>query len=157
LSIMTFTVTLQPSGRSFDVARDEPILGAAIRQGIGMPYGCKDGACGTCKSRLLEGRVIHGAHQHKALSEAEEAGGLILTCCATPQTDCVVQARMVPGAGEFPILKMPGRVLSIQRPTADVVMLRIQLPANQNFQFHSGQYIEFILRDGARRSYSMAN
>jgi CDP-4-dehydro-6-deoxyglucose reductase len=155
--IMTFTVTLQPSGRSFDVARDEPILGAAIRQGIGMPYGCKDGACGTCKSRLLEGRVIHGAHQHKALSEAEEASGLILTCCATPQTDCLVEARTVPGAGEFPILKMPGRVLSIERPTADVAVIRVQLPANQNFQFRAGQYIEFILRDGARRSYSMAN
>jgi CDP-4-dehydro-6-deoxyglucose reductase len=154
---MTFTVTLTPSQRTFDVSRDEPILGAAIRQGIGLPYGCKDGACGTCKSRLLEGRVIHGAHQSKALSEAEESAGLILTCCATPQTDCLVEARTVPGAGEFPILKMPGRVLSITREAADVAVLRIQLPANQNFQFHAGQYIEFILRDGARRSYSMAN
>jgi CDP-4-dehydro-6-deoxyglucose reductase len=154
---MTFTITLTPSERSFDVARDEPILSAAIRQGIGLPYGCKDGACGSCKSRLLEGRVIHGAHQSKALSAEEEAAGLILTCCATPQTDCVVEARAVPGAGEFPILKMPGRVLSIARPASDVAIVRIQLPANQNFQFHAGQYIEFILRDGARRSYSMAN
>jgi CDP-4-dehydro-6-deoxyglucose reductase len=154
---MTFTVTLTPSQRTFDVTRDEPILVAAIRQGIGLPYGCKDGACGTCKSRLLEGRVIHGAHQSKALSEAEEAAGLILTCCATPQTDCLVEARTVPGAGEFPILKMPGRVLAITRAAGDVAIVRIQLPANQNFQFHAGQYIEFILRDGARRSYSMAN
>jgi CDP-4-dehydro-6-deoxyglucose reductase, E3 len=154
---MTFTVTLTPSQRTFDVTRDEPILVAAIRQGIGLPYGCKDGACGTCKSRLLEGRVIHGAHQSKALSEAEEAAGLILTCCATPQTDCLVEARTVPGAGEFPILKMPGRVLAITRAVGDVAIVRIQLPANQNFQFHAGQYIEFILRDGARRSYSMAN
>ncbi|MEK8031412.1 CDP-6-deoxy-delta-3,4-glucoseen reductase [Ideonella sp. DXS29W] len=154
---MTFTVTLQPSGRTFDVVRDEPILGAAIRQGIGLPYGCKDGACGSCKSRLLEGRVIHGAHQQKALSETEEASGLILTCCATPQTDCLVEARTVPGAGEFPILKMPGRVLSMERPAPDVAQIRVQLPANQNFQYRAGQYVEFILRDGARRSYSMAN
>lgn len=154
---MSFTVTLQPSLRAFDVGRDEPILTAAIREGIGLPYGCKDGACGSCKSRLLEGRVIHGAHQAKALSEAEEAQGLILTCCAAPQTDCVVEARTVPGAGEFPILKMPGRVLSLERPAPDVALVRVQLPANQNFQYHAGQYIEFILRDGARRSYSMAN
>jgi CDP-4-dehydro-6-deoxyglucose reductase, E3 len=154
---MSFTVTLQPSLRTFEVATDEPILTAAIREGIGLPYGCKDGACGSCKSRLLEGRVTHGAHQAKALSEAEEASGLILTCCATPQSDCVVEARTVPGAGEFPILKMPGRVLSLERPAADVAIVRVQLPANQNFQFHAGQYIEFILRDGARRSYSMAN
>ena len=63
----------------------------------------------------------------------------------------------MPGAGEYPILKMPGRVLAIERPAGDVAIVRIQLPANQNFQFHAGQYIEFILRDGARRSYSMAN
>ena len=72
---MTFTVTVRPSGRSFTVERDEPILTAAIRQGVGLPYGCKDGACGSCKSRLLEGRVIHGTHQHKALSVEEEEAG----------------------------------------------------------------------------------
>jgi CDP-4-dehydro-6-deoxyglucose reductase len=154
---VSFQVTLKPAERVFGVERDEPILAAAIRQGIGLPYGCKDGACGSCKSRLLQGRVIHGAHQTKALSAAEEEAGLILTCCATPQTDCVVEARTVPGAGEHPVLKMPTRVLSIERAAADVIVLRMQLPANQNFQYRAGQYIEFILRDGTRRSYSMAN
>ncbi|MGA1288413.1 MAG: CDP-6-deoxy-delta-3,4-glucoseen reductase [Rubrivivax sp.] len=154
---MSLKVTLQPSQREFTVERDERILAAAIRQGIGLPYGCRDGACGSCKSRMVEGRVIHGAHQQKALSAAEEAAGWILTCCATPQTDCVVEARSVPGAGDFPVLRLPSRVMSIQRPTPDVAVLRMQLPANQNLQYRAGQYIEFILRDGARRSYSMAN
>jgi CDP-4-dehydro-6-deoxyglucose reductase len=154
---MTFNVTLQPAARQFTVERDEAILPAAIRQGIGLPYGCRDGACGSCKSKLLEGRVIHGAHQLRALSEAEEAAGLILTCCATPQTDCVVEARMVPGAGEYPVLKLPTRVLSLERAAPDVMVVRLQLPANQNLRYRAGQYVEFILRDGARRSYSMAN
>ena len=154
---MTFRITVRPAERTFEVARDEPILAAAIRAGIGLPYGCKDGACGSCKSRLLEGRVIHGAHQQKALSLAEEEAGLILTCCATPQTDCVIEARMVPGAGEFPVLKMPCRVMGIERAAVDVAVLRLQLPANQSFQYRAGQYVEFILRDGSRRSYSMAN
>ena len=154
---MSFQVTVQPAARSFVVERDEAILPAAIRQGIGLPYGCRDGACGSCKSRLVEGRVIHGAHQLKALSVAEEEAGFILTCCATPQTDCVIEARSVPGAGEYPVLKMPSRVLSIDRPAPDVAVIRLQLPANQNLQYRAGQYVEFILRDGARRSYSMAN
>ena len=67
---MTFTVTLHPAERAFDVARDETILSAAIRAGVGLPYGCRDGACGSCKSKLRDGRVIHGAHQPKALSDA---------------------------------------------------------------------------------------
>jgi len=154
---MNFKVTLQPSGRSFEVARDEAVLPAAIRQGVGLPYGCRDGACGSCKSRLLEGRVIHGAHQQKALSAAEEDAGWILTCCATPQTDLRVEARTVAGAGEFAIQKMPCRVAAIERPAPDVAILRLQLPANVALKYHAGQYVEFILRDGARRSYSMAN
>ena len=154
---MSLVITLTPSGRAFEVQRDETILAAAIRQGVGLPYGCKDGACGSCKSRLQSGRVIHGAHQLKALSLAEEEAGLVLTCCATPQTDCRIEARSVPGAGEFPVLKMPTRVLAIERPAPDVALLRMQLPANQRFQYHAGQYVEFILAGGARRSYSMAN
>jgi CDP-4-dehydro-6-deoxyglucose reductase len=154
---MPFTVTVQPSGRTFSVDRDEPILTAAIRQGVGLPYGCKDGACGSCKSKLLEGRVIHGVHQSKALSAEEEAAGWILTCQAAPQSDVVVEARTVPGAGEYAIRKMPTRVTSISKPAADVAILQMQLPANDKLQYHAGQYVEFILRDGARRSYSMAN
>ena len=154
---MTFKVTVQPANVSFDVARDEPILAAAIRAGIGLPYGCRDGACGSCKSRLLEGRVIHGAHQERTLTADEEAAGFVLTCCATPQTDCVVQARTVAGAGEYPVVKMPARVASLQRAAPDVMVVKLQLPANVAFKYRAGQYVEFILRDGARRSYSMAN
>jgi CDP-4-dehydro-6-deoxyglucose reductase, E3 len=95
-------------------------------------------------------------HQHKALSAAEEDAGWILTCCATPQTDCVVQARTVAGAGEYPQLKMPARVTTLARPAPDVVMMRLQLPATVAFKYRAGQYVEFILRDGVRRSYSMA-
>ncbi|MBH9553787.1 CDP-6-deoxy-delta-3,4-glucoseen reductase [Inhella gelatinilytica] len=153
---MSLTVTVQPAGRTLTVARDTTILSAAIAQGIALPYGCKDGACGSCKCRLVEGRVIHGVHQQKALSDAEEAAGLILTCCATPQTDCVLEARTVPAEGAHPVLKMPVRVVTAERAAADVLILRLQLPANQSFQYHAGQYLEFILRDGSRRAYSMA-
>lgn len=154
---MPFTVTVQPFGRVFSVDRDEAILGAAIRQGVGLPYGCKDGACGSCKCKMLSGRVIHGAHQSKALSADEEAAGLILTCQAAAQSDVVIEARTVPGAGEFAIRKMPSRVTSITKPAPDIAILKMQLPANDRLEYHAGQYIEFILRDGSRRSYSMAN
>ncbi len=154
---MTFTITVQPSGRTFQTEVDETLLGAAIRQGIGLPYGCRDGACGSCKSRLLDGRVTHGTHQQKALSTLEEAQGLVLTCCAVPHSDVVLEARMVPGAGEFPVRKMPCRVIGVTKPSADVAILSLQLPANDTLKYHAGQYVEFILRDGARRSYSMAN
>jgi CDP-4-dehydro-6-deoxyglucose reductase len=152
-----FQVTVQPSGRAFSVESGEAILPAAIRQGIGMPYGCKDGACGSCKCKKLEGVVIHGTHQSKALSAEEEAAGYILTCCGVPQTDVVIESRQVTDESAFPIRKMPSRVLSLEKKSHDVMVIRLQLPANDTMRYHAGQYIEFILRDGSRRSYSMAN
>jgi len=154
---MSFQITVQPSGRSFTADASETLLAAGIRQGIGLPYGCKDGACGSCKCKKLEGTVVHGTHQSKALSEEEEAQGLILTCCATAQSDVVLESRQVTEAGAFPIKKMPVRVSSLARKSDDVMVIQLQLPANDVMQFHAGQYIEFLLRDGSRRSYSMAN
>lgn len=154
---MTFTITVQPSGRTFEADTSETLLAAGIRQGIGLPYGCKDGACGSCKCKLLSGSVSHGPHQAKALSAEEEAAGYVLTCCGTAQSDVVLESRQVTEAGAFPIKKMPVRVTSLERASHDVIVLRLQLPAADTFQYHAGQYVEFLLRDGDRRSYSMAN
>ena len=152
-----FQITVQPSGRAFTASPGEAILAAGIRAGIGLPYGCKDGACGSCKCRKLEGVVVHGPHQSKALSAEEEANGFVLTCCGVPHSDVVLESRQVTSEGAYPIKKMPTRVSVMERKSHDVMLLKLQLPANDNFTYHAGQYVEFILRDGARRSYSMAN
>ena len=156
-SVQDFLLTVQPSGRTFRVNPNEAILAAGIRQGIGLPYGCKDGACGSCKCKKLSGIVVHGPHQAKALSPEEEAAGLVLTCCGVPHSDVVLESRQVTEAGAFPIKKMPVRVSQLEKVSPDVMLLKLQLPANDSFAFHAGQYVEFLLRDGARRSYSMAN
>ncbi len=154
---MTFTITVEPSGRLFTAEPDEAMLAAGIRQGIGLPYGCKDGACGSCKCKLVSGSVVHGPHQPKALSADEEAAGYVLTCCGVAHSDVVIESRQVTEAGAFPIKKMPVRVSALERASHDVMVLRLQLPASDTFQYHAGQYVEFLLRDGDRRSYSMAN
>ena len=154
---MTHTITVEPSGRSFQAEAGEPMLTAGIRQGIGLPYGCKDGACGSCKVKKLSGQVTLGPHQDKALSAQEEADGYVLTCCGVATSDVVLESRQVTHAGAFPIKKMPARVALLERLSHDVMRVRLQLPANDIIQYHAGQYVEFILRDGSRRSYSMAN
>ncbi len=154
---MTFQITVEPSGRQFSANADETLLAAGIRQGIGLPYGCKDGACGSCKCKKLSGTVVHGPHQSKALSPEEEAAGFVLTCCGVPHSDVVLESRQVTEAGSFPIKKMPVRVQSLERLSHDVMRVKLQLPAADTFGYHAGQYVDFLLRDGARRSYSMAN
>lgn len=153
---MSFTVTVLPSGARFTVDDDEPVLDAALRQGVVLPYGCRNGACGSCKSQVLDGRVEQGAHSPKALSREEQARGMALLCCAQARSDLSVQARLVSGPGQMPVRKMPCRIASIVRPVGDVAIVRLQLPAGERLQYLAGQYVELVLRDGTRRSYSMA-
>lgn len=152
-----FTVTIEPSGRHFTADSSETLLSTAIAQGINLPYGCKDGACGSCKCKKISGSVVHNTHQAKALSAEEEAAGFVLTCCAKATSDVVLESKQVTELGALPIKKLPARVSSLQRVSPDVMLMKLQLPANDNFAYRPGQYIEIILRDGARRSYSMAN
>ena len=152
-----FQITVQPSGRAFSAKGDETLLGAAIQQGVGLPYGCKDGACGSCKCKKLSGAVVHTGHQSKALSAEEEEAGYVLTCCAHARSDVVLESRQVTDASAFPIKRMPVRVSTLERLSPDVMRVRLQLPATEAFRYHAGQYIEFLLRDGSRRAYSMGN
>lgn len=153
----SFHVIIEPSQRSYTASKDETLLASAIRQGINLPYGCKDGACGSCKCQTLSGTVTHGPHQAKALSDDEEAQGMVLTCCATATSDVVLESRQVTAAGAYPIKKLPTRLKLMEKKSDDVMRLLLQLPANEPFPFHAGQYVEFLLKDGVRRSYSIAN
>jgi len=152
-----FTVTVAPSGRTFTVSSSETVLAAAIRQEIGLPYGCRDGACGACKCKMLSGQVAHEPYNANALSAEEQAAGYILTCRAQAQEDLQLESRQVTPHGAFPVKKMPARVSQLQRMTPDVVVLQLQLPAHDRLHYLAGQYIDVLLRDGKRRSYSMAS
>ena len=154
---MTFQITVQPSGHQFACEADDTVLGAAIKAGIGLPYGCKNGACGSCKGKVVAGAVEHKAHQQRALTADEKEQGYALFCCATASADLVIEAREVGGSSDYPVRKMPSRVSTIERVAPDVVIITLQLPANEALAYRAGQYIEFMLRDGKRRSYSLAN
>jgi CDP-4-dehydro-6-deoxyglucose reductase len=153
---MTFQITVQPSGHHFDCEEDETVLAAAIRAGIGLPYGCKNGACGSCKGKIVEGEVTHKAHQQRALAPDEEVRGMSLFCCAVPHGNLTIEAREIAGGSDYPIRKMPTRVSTITRAAPDVAIITLQLPANEALAYRAGQYIEFLLKDGKRRAYSIA-
>ena len=156
MTATAFQITVQPSGRQFAASENETILSAAIQAGVGLPYGCKDGACGSCKCKKISGEVTHDTHSDKALTPLEAADGYVLTCRATAKTDVVLESRQVTNADSFPVKKMPVRVAALEKLSHDVMRVQLQLPANMVFQYFAGQYIEFILRDGSRRAYSIA-
>jgi len=152
----TFTVELTPSGTRFGAGPEETVLEAGLRQHLVLPYGCRDGACGTCKAKVIEGIIEQDTHSQSALSAEEEAQGYALLCRSKARSDLVVQARALERAADIPVRKLPSRIASIERPTSDVAVLQLQLPANERLVFLAGQYIELLLRDGTRRQYSLA-
>lgn len=154
---MSFTVTIRPSGHQVTAESDETVLAAALREGFNLPYGCRNGACGSCKGQLLSGRVDYGEYQENALTQAERARGMALFCCAIPLEDIEIECREVGAAKDIQIRKMPCRVQSMQRAADDVMIVDLRLPQSERLQYLAGQYLDILMKDGQRRSFSMAN
>ena len=133
------------------------MLAAALRQGYVLPYGCKSGACGSCKGKIVSGSVDYGTYQKKALTDEEKAQGKALFCQAKPLTDLVVEARVIGAAKDIQIKTLPCRIQKMARAADDVMVLQLKLPANEKLNFLAGQFIEFLLKEGKRRSFSIAN
>lgn len=150
-------ITLEPGGHRFECAADETILSAALRAGYLIPYGCKNGACGSCKAVLAAGELRYGNYQPSALPEIERTQGKSLLCVAFPLTDLCVAVRDVRKTGDLVTKTMPCRIEQLERVADDVMIVRIKLPSSERLQYRAGQYMEFILKDGKRRSFSMAN
>lgn len=152
-----FTITLKPSGNTFKAAADETILDAAMRQGIGLPYGCRNGACGSCKGTLVSGEFDYGQYQERTLRPEEKAAGKALFCVGKACSDLTLEVKEIGGTGDIQIRTLPCRVEKVEKPAPDVAVLSLKLPAQERLQFLAGQYIDILLKDGKRRSFSIAN
>lgn len=150
-------VTIQSSGHTFEVLPSQTLLEAAVEAGINMPYGCRSGACGSCKGKVISGKVMHDDYLGGAMSDEELAAGSALFCCARPLEDLVIECREAAGAGGVKPRILPARVSKKERISGDVVSLHLQLPSSERLLFLPGQYIEFILKNGKRRAFSIAN
>jgi CDP-4-dehydro-6-deoxyglucose reductase, E3 len=150
-----FKVTIQPSGHSFEANENEPILDAAMRQGVELPYGCRNGVCASCEGQLIQGQV-HYFRKPDALSEDYEQQNKALFCMAMAVTDLVIRIQEYDDQA-LPIKKLRCRLEHKQKLSHDVMLIKIKLAGNERLQYHAGQYVEFILEDGRRRAFSIAN
>jgi CDP-4-dehydro-6-deoxyglucose reductase len=150
---MVHRVTLKPSGHTYEVEDGETILQAGLDAGHMLPYSCRAGVCRTCRGTIIEGKVDYGAVHATYLPDADKAKGYALLCQAKPLTDLVVEVREVHGVRPRII---PCRVEKLDKPAPDVAVIGLRLPMNENFRFLAGQYIDVLLKEGKRRSYSLA-
>ena len=152
----TFTITLQPSGKSFSCAENVDILKAGLYSGVSLRYSCRSGVCRTCRGRLMDGKVDGGTVNPNYLSEADKAAGHIHLCFAKPLSDCVIEAEEI-DAGTVTAQQIPVRVMKLEKLAPDVMQIVIGFPPNDPQKFAAGQYLDILLPDGVTRSYSIAS
>ena len=155
--VSTHQVKLAGSGKQFSVEAGETILSAALRQGVVLPYSCRNGTCASCRGKLVSGSIDYPYQPPAALSEEERASGDILLCQAVPQDDTIIAAREIDAVGDIPVRILPTRVEDKHQLAASVVRLRLRLPKGQRLQFLAGQYVDVLLQGGRRRSFSLAS
>lgn len=149
-------ITVSPSNTQFSTQENETILAAAIRNGINLPHSCQSGVCGSCAARLVSGSIQQSSeYDDYVLTPEEIAAGTILLCCSQAQSDVEIDMPSYAGAKAIPIRTLPARVGNVDI-RGDVAVLTVALPKAPTFQFHAGQYMEILLKDGSR-NYSIAN
>ena len=153
---MSFKVKIQPSGHEFEAEEGETILDAAMRHSIELPYGCRGGACGSCAGTLLSGDIRY-EDEPMALSDEMMANKKALFCIAVAQSDLEISIEELDTVEDIQIKNLRCRVEEKQQLSHDVILLKIKLAGDERMQYHAGQYVEFILEDGKRRAFSIAN
>ncbi len=154
---MSFSVTNQRNAARFATNPGETILDAALRDNRIFPYGCRSGVCGACKSTLVSGQVNYGEYEEFTLTDEEIAQGKLLLCQAIPLEDVVIDVDEIMSGQNIQIKMLPCRVARLEKLATDVMRVFLRLPTSQTFNFIPGQYIDILMKDGQRRSFSIAN
>lgn len=153
----TYKIKIQSSGLEFHVKPSQTILEGAIASGITLPYGCQDGACGSCKGKVISGKYFLNEYQSSALTDSDIKAGNTLYCKSMAQEDLVIEPNIPEVYDQYSPKVLPVKVESLTRLNHDVMQMFLKLPTKETFRFKAGQYIEFIMGDGSRRAFSMAN
>lgn len=153
---MSHQVYLADRPVQFSVEEGESLLAAGLRQHLALPFGCQSGGCGSCRVRKLSGEVSY-PFDPPALSPEEKAAGYILMCQARALSDLRLELHQPARLEELRPRILPCRVTAKRMLSHDVIGLTVRLPKGETFRYLPGQYVDFLLDDGRRRSFSIAN
>jgi CDP-4-dehydro-6-deoxyglucose reductase, E3 len=154
---LNHTVRIIPHERRITAPEDLPVLAAAQLAGLPLPHSCRSGRCGSCRARLLSGRIEYLGGPPLGLSAQEQSQGYVLLCQALARSDLVVEARLIQSVTEAQIKTLPGRIVRRVLLAPDVMQVVVRVPAVESMEFRAGQYLDVLLEGGLRRSYSVAN
>jgi propane monooxygenase reductase component len=152
-------VRFEPLGIEMEVEEGETVLDAAFRQGISLMHGCKEGQCGSCKSKLVDGDIELLKYSTFALPEYESETGHVLLCRTHVFSDVSFELLNYDEdllSRSIAVKEFPGRVQKVSALTHDIRLLEIEI--ERPLKFWAGQYVDLTLPGhGITRAFSMAN
>ena len=155
---MKYRVTISSANVSFDIEPSQTILEASLLAGINIPFGCRNGSCGSCKGKIISGQVFCDEYQQSAMTDDEKSNGYTLCCQSYVSSNVELDIKLSKFDNNLPEPKItPVRVESLVKLNHDVMRMTLKLPGSNSLEFLAGQYLEFIMTDGSRRAYSIAS
>lgn len=137
----------------FEVGRNQTVLEAALAQGFEFPHDCTVGTCGTCRTKLLSGKVDAITPFGYTLSREELQAGYILSCQAVPKSDIEIAVEMDPAASHAEMVS--GRIVESRDLTHDIKMVSWEV--DKPVAYKAGQYMNVTWPDApGSRSYSFS-
>jgi len=157
---MSYELTIEPLGQTIEIEEGQTILDAALRAGIYLPHACGHGLCATCKVQVVDGEIEHGEASTFALMDFEREEQKCLACCATVESDVVIEAEVEedPDSLNLPVRDFYGTVSRIESLTPTIKGVWIKLEEVEGIEFQAGQYVNLMLPDEiGSRAFSIAS
>lgn len=157
---MSYELTIEPLGQTIEIQEGQTILDAALRAGIYLPHACCHGLCATCKVQVVDGEIEHGDASSFALMDCERDEQKCLACCATAQSDLVIEAEIEEDvdALNLPVMDLQATVSRIVDLTPTIKGVWLKLENSDAWKFQAGQYINLEMPGGiGKRAFSIAN
>lgn len=155
--VQVYNLIAHPGRQEAPVRTGETLLDAGLRAEIPLPYECRSGGCGVCKATLIGGEVEMSGYQPTALSEDERRAGRILLCCARARSDVEFEYEERGATSALQIREYEVVVERLERLAHDVMLVALRLQHGQKIGYEAGQYLNILLEDGSRRSYSFTS
>jgi CDP-4-dehydro-6-deoxyglucose reductase, E3 len=151
------TIRILPHGRIVQAGGNRSVLDAALDAGLNLPHSCRSGHCASCRARLIAGEIRYPNGRPLGVTEQEAAAGYVLLCQARAETDLTVEARLIASVADVEIKTLPCRIARMRHLAPDVLQVFLKLPSVEFIRFQPGQYLDVLLNDGRRRSFSIAS
>jgi toluene monooxygenase electron transfer component len=150
-------ITIAGPDATYPCSDTDTVLRSALRAGIGFPYECNTGSCGTCRFELVSGEVVHEREAAPAWSDRDRQRNRFLGCQARPLGDCCIKVHL---DDRYKSRHRPKRTRARLFATSDVThdIREFRFKLDEPAPFLPGQYALFYLPGvtGAR-AYSMCN